>query len=828
MLDAGGAGPSPFLAPSVENLADALSHLPDAVLIVDGEARVQWANPATTRLIGVDVAEWIGKSGLDLVHPDDLEMALVSLASVQGKEVGTPIELRLKTGRGWRLFEVIGAPLTGTDEGALVLSLRDLTARRRWEVARDEVSKFRSLVHNAASLTLFVLPDGEVESASGALTRMLGHDPEAVLGRPMLELVTLADRAEVERAMAAAAAGPQGADGAVVVEARLITRKTGTPVVPFELTIVNLVDDPTLSGFVVSGHDVSDRKAKDDALNGALSLLHATLDSTADGLLVVDDNGHIVSFNKKFADMWRLPAEVLETGDDNAAIACVIEQVVDAQAFAAKIRELYSNPEAESFDTLDFKDGRVFERYSTPQRVDGAIVGRVWSFRDVTETKHLEKQLAHQAFHDALTNLPNQTLFRDRVDHALERVQRSSGDLAVLFIDLDNFKTVNDSLGHPAGDALLAAVTERLQGCLRGGDTAARLGGDEFAVLLEDIESVADAIEAADRIIDALQRPFRVASNEVFTSGSIGIALNDSASGSDQLLRNADLAMYTAKARGKGRYDVFEAQMHAAAVERLEVEADLRRAHDGNELVVYYQPIVELATGRIVALETLVRWKHPTRGLLLPHQFVPIAEETGLIKELGRRVLLESCDQLREWQQRLASYGGLAVSVNLSPSELADPRLRGYLADVLDRTGIDPTTLLLEITEGAMMRDADSTVANLWALKELGVRLAVDDFGTGYSSLTYLQRFPVDVLKIDRAFVSGAAKTDERGLVPAIVRLADTMNMQTVAEGVETCSQADAVRAAGCHMAQGYFYSLPQPAEGVTGLLAAHEARLAS
>ena len=801
-------------------LAGALSHLPDAVLIVDSACLVRWANPASARLFGFDVRDWVGRSGLDLVHPDDLEMAAVSLASVAGKEVGTPIEVRLQTSRGWRLFEVIGAPTDSNDGTDIVLSLRDLTARRRWEVARDQVARFRSLVHNAAALTLLVMPDGTVDSVSGALTRSLGHDPEAVVGEALLDLVVDADRDVAARALERSAASAPGADHAVVVEVRLRSRRANVDEVPFQLTIVNLVDDPIVGGFVVSGHDVSDRTAKETELSEALSLLGATLDATADGVLVVDGDGRITRFNKKFADMWRLPRDVLDAGDDNAALSFVLEQLVDPQAFLAKVRELYAHPAAESSDTLDFKDGRVFERYSTPQRVNGVIVGRVWSFRDVTATKQLENQLAHQAFHDALTNLPNQTLFRDRVDHALERGQRSGSRVAVLFIDLDDFKTVNDSLGHPAGDQLLASVTDRLQACLRAGDTAARLGGDEFAVLLEDIGGAKDAVDVAERAITALRRPFRIASNEVFTSCSVGIALSDRDSSCDQLLRNADLAMYTAKAEGKARYGVFEARMHTAAMERLALDADLRRAHESDEFAVYYQPIVDLRSGAVVALEGLARWQHPTRGLLTPRDFIPVAEETGVIDQIGRRVLSIACRQLAEWQQLFAQHRALSVSVNLSPRELVDVALRHHLADVLETTNLDPASLILEITEGAMMRDADTSVVNLWALKDLGVRLAVDDFGTGYSSLTYLQRFPVDILKIDRYFVSGAAQPDERGLVPAIVRLADTMRLVSLAEGVETAAQAEAMQASGCALAQGFFYAAPMPADRVTQLLA--------
>ena len=423
---------------------------------------------------------------------------------------------------------------------------------------------------------------------------------------------------------------------------------------------------------VMSGtvQDITDRKRAEAQLGETLSLLGAALDSTADGILVVDGRGRISRFNRQFAEMWRLPDAVLESGDDEQALACVIEQLRDPDAFLTKVQDLYAQPDAESYDVIDFIDGRTFDRHSKPQRVDGKVVGRVWSFRDITEHKRLQNELAHQAFHDALTQLANQALFRDRVEHAVVRASRHDSHLAVLFLDLDNFETVNDSLGHTAGDELLVAVADRLGECLRVEDTAARLGGDEFAVLLEDLADKREATEVADRVLGALQRPLTIAGREMFVSVSVGIAFDLPGTDSDQLLRNADLAMYTAKSRGKGRYEIFEPEMHATAVRRLEMEADLRRALDGGELVVYYQPIVALSTRRMSGVEALVRWQHPQRGLLPPSVFIGLAEETGLIHQLGRQVLEAACVQVRRWQVHHPRHKTLSVSVNLSPRQL--------------------------------------------------------------------------------------------------------------------------------------------------------------
>jgi diguanylate cyclase (GGDEF)-like protein len=573
----------------------------------------------------------------------------------------------------------------------------------------------------------------------------------------------------------------------------------------------------TVSG---TAQDITERKRADTDLRTTLSLLNATLDATADGILVVDLEGHIASFNERFVEMWQLPQPVLDARDDSVALSYVLGQLVDPDSFATKVRELYSQPTAESRDLIEFKDGRVVERYSKPQRVSGEVVGRVWSFRDITETKRLEAELAHQAFHDSLTNLPNQALFRDRVDHALRRAARQDLRIAVLFLDLDNFKTVNDSLGHTVGDQLLVAVTARLQGCLRQGDTAARMGGDEFAVLLEDLQDKESATVIAERIIDGLRRPFSIVGKEVFVGASIGVAFDTPNARTDQLLRNADLAMYTAKVRGRGRWQAFEPEMHTAAVERLEVEADLRRACERDEFVVHYQPIVDVRTGWIGGVEALVRWQHPTRGLLAPGTFIPLAEETGLIREVGRKVLTEACAQVRQWQLELKSVPRLGVSVNLSPRQLTDPNLLADVSTALEAAGLAAESLTLEITESAMMHDTETAVARLEQLKQLGVQLAVDDFGTGYSSLSYLQRFPIDILKIDRSFVSGIdGDAEESALARAIVRLAQTLQLDAVAEGVETEGQLDRLRDMGCRWAQGYHLAMPQDAASLSEML---------
>ncbi|HTK16192.1 MAG TPA: EAL domain-containing protein [Acidimicrobiia bacterium] len=787
--------------------------LPDAVLVVDPQGRIRWVNRASERLFGIPAEEAIGSSGLDFIHPDDLQLAVLALTSVQSKEVGTPLELRVRGADGWKLVEMIGAP-AGDD---VVLSARDLTERRRWEVAGDQVARFRSLMQNAASVTMLISRQGTVESSSGGLTRLLGIDQEWLEGRPLSDLADDLDGPVVEAVIRdVQIIDPEHAPAPVTVDVRL--RHADGTTVPFALTFTNLLDDPTVTGLVVTGHDISDRVAVESDLRAANSVLAATLESTADGILVVDGDGRITSSNTRFAEMWCVPQAILSSHDDNQALAFVLEQLSDPEAFVAKIQELYDEPESESHDTLEFKDGRVFERDSLPQRIDGQVVGRVWSFRDVSEHRRLQSELTHQAFHDPLTGLANQALFRDRVDHAATRLQRHGGQLAVLFIDLDDFKTVNDSLGHSAGDALLMIVSDRLSNCLRAGDTAARLGGDEFAVLMDELSDPNEATTIAERILATLQEPVLLDALEIRTTASVGIAYGSSGTGSDEMLRNADLAMYTAKAGGKNCARVYAREMHRAAVERLDFEAHLRGAAERGELVVHYQPIYELGNGRVTALEALVRWHHPERGPLAPLAFIPFAEETGLIDEIGQHVLISACEEARRWGLEIGT-GAPAVSVNVAPRQLLDVQLPDRVEALLERCALEPARLILEITEGALMKDPVAAGVGLERLSKLGVRLAVDDFGTGYSSLAYLQQFPIDLLKIDRSFVNDVLTKSGSLLVQAIVQISHTLGLVPVAEGVESQAQADALVEFGCDLAQGFHLGRPADASATGELL---------
>jgi len=460
---------------------------------------------------------------------------------------------------------------------------------------------------------------------------------------------------------------------------------------------------------------------------------------------------------------------------------------------------------------------------------EAGVEGVVTNLRDITEQKAIELQLRTEVFYDSLTTLPNRALLLDRIKQAISRACRHAGTIGLLFIDLDNFKRVNDSLGHQWGDALLVATAKRLNGCVRPADTVARLGGDEFVILLDYLASdaTAEAVLTAHRILKLFEQSFSLAGKEYVISASVGIALADATDkmpDGEALLRDADIAMYRAKSGGKCRYAVFDADMRTDAVLRLELETGLRDAIARKQMRMYFQPIVELASRGFKEVEALVRWQHPTLGLVAPADFIPIAEETGLIIPLGRWILDESCRQVAVWQEQFPSEPPLQLSVNLSPRQFEHPDLVPDVQRALQASGLRAGSLKLEVTEGVIMRDAESSISTLQKLKSLGIRLAIDDFGTGYSSLSYLRMLPLDVLKIDRSFVKGIGENaEDNAIVRAIISMSASLGLTVTAEGVETEEQATLLQEWSCDKAQGYLFARPLDAQHLTDLLRAPE-----
>lgn len=551
-----------------------------------------------------------------------------------------------------------------------------------------------------------------------------------------------------------------------------------------------------------------------------LSLMRATLESTTDGILVVNAENKIEDFNHKFLEMWNLSAAIIRNQNIKNMINFVGEQLIDSNLFMKTIEAISVNPEIESVDELLFKDGRVFERYSLPQHLDNKCVGRVWSFRDVTRRKFLEAKLFHQAHFDALTELPNRTLVLDRLMQAINQAKKTSTNVAVMFLDLDRFKLINDTLGHALGDKLLAEVARRLNECTGENDTVSRAGGDEFLIILPALQTEAEIIAIARKCLNALNEPFIIDNNKFNSTISIGISTYPrDGQNAETLIRNADIAMYRAKELGRNNFQFFTEEMNQKVQKRLKIENLLREALHKDEFILVYQPIVSLKTKRVVGVEALMRWEHPGHGLIPPSDFIPVAEETGMIMPLGAWVLRQTCKQIRLWRE-----GGLKlvpVSVNLSARQIKQTNFLDLMNRILHEEDVEPKSIVFELTESIVMDDIKGSIELLDKIKEKNISIVIDDFGTGYSSLNYLKRLPVDKVKIDKSFIEDIQHySDDAAITSAIIALAGKLNLKVIAEGVETKEQLTFLIKHHCDEIQGYYFSEPLNADAFARLLA--------
>ena len=572
-----------------------------------------------------------------------------------------------------------------------------------------------------------------------------------------------------------------------------------------------------------------EQRAISQQLRESEEQFRSSFDNAAVGMALVAPDGRWIEVNLSLCDMLGYAEEEL--------VATDMQSVLHPEELGKHLTEVYRLTQGDAVSyTIEMRllrrDGETLWVQLSASLVrdpDGRPLRLVYQVQDVTERRRAEERLQHAAYHDSLTGLANRTLFTDHLRLAMERVRRHDDHLfAVLFMDLDRFKNINDSLGHAHGDRLLLTVAERLKSCVRPEDTVARFGGDEFAILLNGIRHSTDAVRAAERIREEIALPFTLGHHEVFTSASVGITLSSLGySEPDDMLRDADTAMYRAKSQGKGRYEVFDKVMHARAVTALRLENELRRAVENGEFRLHYQPIVKTETGHVSGFEALVRWEHPERGLVPPGEFIAAAEETDLIIPLGEWVLGEACRQARAWQREFPSDEPLFVSVNLSGKQFTQRHLVELIERTLAETGLAPQCLKLEITETAVMENAETARAMLKRLRDIGVQLGIDDFGTGYSSLSYLHRFPVNTLKVDRSFVGRMDEADEyREIVRTIVSLAHTLGMSVVAEGVETRGQCAQLAALRCEYSQGYLFSRPLPADKAAEYLSKNRVHL--
>jgi len=549
--------------------------------------------------------------------------------------------------------------------------------------------------------------------------------------------------------------------------------------------------------------------------------LGALIRNSSDVVCILDAAGAIGYLSPSVEQTFGHPPAPLI--DSSLAALVHPDDAKRALAFVASLAgQPQGQPAIAEFRVLHAnRSWREVEALGTNLLGDESVAGLVLNVRDISERKAFLAELEHQAFHDMLTGLPNRALFRDRVGHALARQRRDHLPVAVLFLDIDDFKYVNDSLGHAAGDEVLREVGRRLEECMRTVDTAARLGGDEFAVLIHETESELQAIEIAHRITDALQSAIALAGRDVTIATSIGIAFGDQSmvAGRDaeELLRNADTAMYMAKENGKGQYQVFEPEMHAKALARLELKTDLQRALDAGEFTLRYQPIMDLARGDMAGMEALMRWEHPTRGTIQPLEFVSLLEDTGLIVQVGREVLAEACGWAACMQRECPREPSLSMAVNVSACQLQRPEFVEDVRVVLEQTGIVPSSLTLELTESVMMQDMEVSLMRLHALRALGVKLAIDDFGTGYSSLNYLRQFPVDILKIDRSFLADP-NPEVAELTDTIVHLAQMFKLKAVAEGIESSGQVTRLQGISCEFGQGFHFAEPLRGEEILAM----------
>jgi len=678
--------------------------------------------------------------------------------------------------------------------------------------ARRAEQRLTALVEQSADLVLVIGDDGTSQFASPNMTRVLGLDASHLLNSDPVELAH-PDEAEALRNLIQA---PSTADEVpLAIECRLRTSEGKFRW--FDVTTRDFSDDPEVGGVVLTARDVNEERAAKLGLKRSEQWFRGLVQNSSDVIAVLDEAGIFTYISPSAQNL-------LDARPDQLRGRNFLELLPPDQTTAVdEVRHalMATTPGSRTIEVvLERADGgrRIAEVTVTDLRNDPSVQGLVLNMRDITDRKRLEDDLRHQVLHDDLTGLGSRVQFTDQLHKALGAERRAGSSVAALFIDLDDFKNINDSLGHAAGDQVLVEISSRLQGRLRLHDRAARFGGDEFAVLLTDVYSESDVTLVADRIVAELSQPVDLLGHEVRLGVSVGIAIDEDGSQSpEDLLRAADVAMYDAKAKGKGRWALFEAEMADQTVERFEISNSLAAAIENDELMVYFQPILDLGSGRTAGVEALVRWNHPVRGMVNPGAFIPLAERNGLIVPLGRSVLEKSVEQVAKWR---AIGHDIYASVNISPVQLQRDGIVGEVLEIVDRAGLERDAVVLELTESALINDFDLVVDRIDSLRAAGLRVAIDDFGTGYATLRYADEFSADILKIDQTFVARLENQDDSTIVSTVLAIADGMGAETVAEGIEVPDQHRRLLSLGCRLGQGYYFARPAPADVIGRLLA--------
>ncbi len=830
-----------------------LESLPDPAALVDAEGRIVWVSDTIESLVGWSAEDLVGSLAFDLFSKqENRELHLSYFAEVLARPGRHgPVEVTANAANGeFREFQL--TLMNGLDDPQLegiVVAIRDITADSgAIEELRRRAAWADALIRRGSELILVADRQGVVTYANNATVDVLGMEPDELVGRSWLEILSPDDPLHGDPD-AARWLLDQPRDQSIPLRLRAADGSTRH----LQVYLSNLLGDPAVAGVVVNAADVTDRLIAEHLLAEQASLLEAMarglplqetftwitamiedrIPNAAPTIGVLDEEGWIrypvlpswggaliaaldqmrpdTELGQRFRSIGRDPVFVTDlTGPWWEPLQ---ELIVEHGVRAAWTWPAFSHENGELIGALVI----VHREQRKPTAEERALLERSMNLASIAIDRHrLQTALEHRAQHDALTGLPNRTALLERIDQALVRSRTSGYSVAVLFVDLDRFKLINDSLGHTVGDVLLEQVAARFRSALRPGDVVGRFGGDEFVVVCENISGENVAVAVADRLREVLEEPFDVAGRALVVTASIGIArTKGEAESAEALIRDADVAMYRAKGRGRDTSVVFQVGDQAKVARVLELEHDLRVAIEEDQLSVHWQPLVQVADGHLVGFEALVRWDRPGIGRVMPSELIPIAEESGLIIGLGRRVLERACALAASWPAGPDDHAPW-VAVNVSPRQFADPRFPGQVAEALQRSGLEPSRLCLELTETAFVGDDAVAVSTLVGLKSLGVRLAIDDFGTGHASLDYVRRFAVaDMLKIDRSFVAGLEDPSghDRAIVAAVVALGTALGFSVVAEGVETEGQRQVLLELGCELAQGYWFARPAPGD---------------